>query len=523
MHNTARMHSAIGFESVPADHGVVPLPDGGHPEILRPGLNCWRISHANQVAFMTNADYFDRLARSLECANRRIVVIGWHLDAQLVLSPRSPGPEGRPLAEFIDWLAERRPGLQIYFLLWDRTIFYGGNRLSADALADLSARRTNVHFHYAPAPFVSSHHAKLIVIDDSLAFIGGIDLAGDRWDPEEHLPSDPARLTPAGESYGPIHDLQAAVAGPAAKSLGDYASGRWADCTGQILPPIEEGSWNCPAWPASLPIDFEDIVTGIARTEPDAPTGAIREIEALNKDALTAARRWIYLEAQYLTAEAIGDQLAARLEEEDGPEVVIVVTRTSHGYVEQFAMGNNRDRLLRRLQAADRFRRLRVYYPTGCDGVTKAEVKIHTKLVLIDDRLIRIGSSNLNNRSMAVDTECDIAFEAVNAQQRRRIRELRDRLIGCQLHVAPQLVAEAFEATSSLIEVIDRLNDAAYLEPLEVSLTDGPTEPMPGTALLDPNEPLTLGRLWSELGLGGTQPGQQFCGGEGQTAEEKGN
>ncbi len=489
-------------------------------EILAEGRNCWRIAEAARAALVTNADYFRLLAQSLKRARRKIMLIGWHLDASLRLDPRSEGPEGRPLKEFLAALLDERPDLDIRFLLWDRTIFYGGNRLSASALAELGARYPGFRHHFAPAPFVSSHHAKLVVIDDGLAFIGGIDLAGDRWDPADHPISQPERITPTGEIYGPIHDLQMLVTGPAAKALADHAALRWTAATGESPPRVES---PCSAWPMDLEADFVAMPAGIARTEPENPHGPVREVEALNHDALASARHSIYLEAQYLTAEAIGDSLIRRLEEANGPEIVIVVTQTSHGYLEQFAMGNNRDRLLRRLRAADRWRRLRVYYPTACDGTNRAEVKVHSKLMVIDDRLIRVGSSNLNNRSMAVDTECDLVFEAANPTHRERIRAIRDRLIAGQLHLPADVVTATLRRNPSLIAAMTSLNAAGYLQPLEAPRDEGPSEPIPGTALLDPSEPLTLGRLWSEIGLGGMNPLAEFGSGQQQTAEDEGD
>jgi phosphatidylserine/phosphatidylglycerophosphate/cardiolipin synthase-like enzyme len=489
-----------------------PPEAGGTPTaILAAGRNCWRLSRAERAALLTNAHYFRTLADGLKRARHRILLLGWDLEAALALDPHGDGPEALPLADFLRHLLRTRPGLEIRFLLWDRTVFYGGNRRSAAALAALGAEFPRFRHRFLPAPVLCSHHAKLVAIDDSLAFVGGIDLAGDRWDRADHPPSHPERVTPAGEAYGPIHDLQMAVSGPVAADLADYAAQRWAAATGEA--PAALGP-DRAEWPEDLAADLTDVPAGIARTEP----GVAREVEALNHDAIAAARHCIYLEAQYLTAESIGDGLVRRLAAPDGPEIVIVVTRTSHGYLEQFAMGNNRDRLLRRLAAADRQGRLRVYYPTTIEGEARAEVKIHAKLVVIDDRLLRVGSSNLNNRSLSVDTECDLAFEAATAGDRARIRAIRNRLIAEQLHCPVDTVAAAFRRHRSLIAVIDALN-RGHLQPLDVSVEAGPHAPMPGTALLDPAEPLSFGRLWSELGLGGTEALAQLGAGEQQAAD----
>ena len=44
---------------------------------------------------------------------------------------------------------------------------------------------------------------------------------------------------------------------------------------------------------------------------------------------------------------------------------------------------------------------------------------VHAKMTIIDDKLLRIGSSNLNNRSMGLDSECDLTIEVREDDGRR--------------------------------------------------------------------------------------------------------
>ena len=117
----------------------------------------------------------------------------------------------------------------------------------------------------------------------------------------------------------------------------------------------------------------------------------------------------MYLENQYLSSAAIGDALAARLQEKDGPEIIMVLPQETSEWLEQVSMAVLRSRLLKRLRAADRFGRLHVYYPVLEDE--NIQMRVHSKVCFIDDRLLRVGSANLNNRSMGLDTECDLAIE----------------------------------------------------------------------------------------------------------------
>ena len=135
------------------------------------------------------------------------------------------------------------------------------------------------------------------------------------------------------------------------------------------------------------------------------------------------------IEAQYLTAASIGEILAERLVEPDGPEIVVIMTRSSHGAMEHLVMGENRDRLIRKLRSVDRHGRLRIFYPAVPGRVLECEVHIHAKLIIVDDVFLRVGSSNLNNRSMGLDTECDLAIEGLDPRTRATIAQLRDRLV----------------------------------------------------------------------------------------------
>ena len=135
----------------------------------------------------------------------------------------------------------------------------------------------------------------------------------------------------------------------------------------------------------------------------------VREVEALNLAAIAAARHTIYLENQYLAARRLVDALAARLREADGPEIVIVLPRRGNNPLERETMDSARHRLIQVLWAADDHRRLGVYWPVTDGG---APIYVHSKVMVVDDRLLRVGSSNLNNRSMGFDSECDVAIEA---------------------------------------------------------------------------------------------------------------
>jgi phosphatidylserine/phosphatidylglycerophosphate/cardiolipin synthase-like enzyme len=461
--------------------------------ILKPGRNCWRVCAASRVAFMVDgAEYFRILRAALLEAETSILITGWDFDPNIRLDPIDYPDES--LGALLAALTDARPSLRVRILIWGFSTFYGANHQAAISFGEpWHAPLPRVDFAFDDAhPIGSSHHEKIVCIDDSAAFVGGIDLTAERWDTPEHDLMDPRRCEYDGKPYLPVHDLQMAVDGDAARAIGYLMRTRWQAATGEHVDPAPRE--NDP-WPETLVPAIRDTRVGIARTR--AAYGedpGTREVEALNIDALRSARKTIYLETQYLTAQSVGDVLAMRLEEPDGPEVVVVVTKESEGLVEQFAMGSNRDRLFRRLKAADRHGRFRAYYAVvpSPDGGTNA-IGIHSKLVIVDDRFVRIGSSNLNNRSMGVDSECDIAIEAIRETERDAIRALRDSLLAEHADVDVETLARAIEEKGSVLAALDAIQTGGRrLHPCRIDVESGEDEPIPGTAILDPIEPINF-------------------------------
>src|SRR5690606_26727620 len=93
------------------------------------------------------------------------------------------------------------------------------------------------------------------------------------------------------------------------------------------------------AWPEELRPDLTKARVAISRTYPATPSSAgVREVEALYLDMIRAARRYIYIENQYFSSHKIAAALAASLQAPVGPEIVLVVRRLSHGWLEELVM-----------------------------------------------------------------------------------------------------------------------------------------------------------------------------------------
>lgn len=482
-------------KSVQFHHAVHAKPDvdADDDTLLRPGITCWRLERAHRLAPIVDAaDYFKFVRNSLLQARHSVLFIGWEFDTRIQLDPGAPRSEGpQKLGPFLSSLIDRRPGLCIRVLQWNLGLI--GTLVHGSTSRYFYNWMSRKRFQYrldSKHPVGATHHQKIIVIDDALAFCGGIDMTDDRWDTRDHRDDDPLRVHPSGNAYGAFHDATMAVDGPAAAALGELARDRWHRATNERIEasPPSEGN----LWPAGLEPRLRNVDVGIARTEPAYQGNAgIREIEMLHLAAIATARSIIYIEGQYFAARCVGEAIAARLREENGPEVIVINSEQARGFVEEKVMGRARQRLLSLIGAADTHDRFRIYRPVTQQG---APIYVHAKILVIDDRLLRIGSANFNNRSMGFDTECDLAIEAsVSASDcstvAENIRTFRDELLAEHLDIECDTLRKTLERNGgSFVAAIETLrrDEARSLVPLTMPPPDA--TPLNESELLDPEQ-----------------------------------
>ncbi len=470
--------------------------------IFEEGRNCYRAVRTARAALIVDAaDYFKAFKQAAERATRSIVILGWDFDTRTRLTC-DPVPSGAPdtMGEFLNYLVRRRRTLRVHVLNWDYPMVFGTDREFLPLLWNFSWKPLRrVHLRYDNThPAGGSHHQKIVVIDDAIGFSGGLDLTSRRWDTCEHKANDPRRMS-GDDPYPPFHDVMAAVDGEAAKVLARIARERWRLATGEKLRPVRNVASD--PWPPELKPDLTDVLVGISRTVPQTEEmPAVREVEALFLDMIARAGRYIYIENQYFTSHKIADALAARLAEPDGPQIVLVVRLLSHGWLEEHTMEVLRTQNIKKLIAADRSNRFRVYYPFVPELKEGTCVDIHSKVLAVDDEWLRIGSANICNRSMGLDTECDLTFEAGGeARTAGAIRDFRDRLLGEHLGKDPAEVQRQFERTGTLHAAIAALQgEGRTLKRLE-ELPEWSEAVISAASVADPEELVSLDRLIKEF------------------------
>lgn len=480
--------------------------------LLKPDHNVWRVARAQRAAMLVDgANYFAAVRSALIKAERSILIAGWDIHSRTKLvGPSGRADDGYPetFAEFLVALVTKKPELVVRLLLWDFSVLYAAERDPFPTATLQWATPANIRFCLDDCvPVGSSQHQKLVAIDDRVAFSGGLDLTVRRWDTNAHAVDDPNRVDPAGKPYGPFHDVQMVVDGAAAETLGDLLRSRWA-CAALEKVPLAKGEGD--PWPDGVTPDFTDTDIGIARTEPrfDGREEA-REVERLFFDAIDAAERSIYIENQFLTALPVAQRLAERLRENPELEVLIVSPQTHVSWLEAQSMRVGRARFTTLLQEFIG-ERVALMHPEVEAGGHSLNTMVHAKVMIVDDRILRIGSANLNNRSMGTDTECDLVIVADGDEQRASICRLRNTLIGDHCGADAAEVAQALEALDgSLVRVARSLKRNGHrLAPI----TDDPVPSEAFTLLqnvADPEQPIGAEEFVSNM-FGGYVPARNF-------------
>lgn len=436
--------------------------------ILVAGETCWRVGPTRNTAFLIdNEAYYAALSEALESAKRSIWILGWAFDPRTRLAPdgregpRDPDEIGQVLIR----LADGKPDLDVRVLIWKSALSINGSHALFEHRARKAFHGTRVSYREdGRTPFGACHHQKVVVIDEEIGFCGGGDIAVNRWDSVGHLHADPRRILPHRARHAPRHDVMVRVEGAGAATLGELFRARWTLAVGEGLPASSSGPSGLDRAPRPEP----SSMIAVARTQPASGESAtVQEILALRLAAIAAARQTIYLENQYLTSHLIAEALVRRLEEPDGPEVVLVLAARSPSWFDRLTMDPARAPLIHRLRSADHHDRFRAYAPISPGGEA---IIVHSKLDIFDDRLACVGSANLNNRSEGFDTECAIAIDGAEAEGQGKIIRFRDQLFAHFLGVSEAAFTAARQRSTGLIAAIEEMNGAGRLRPIDVKV-----------------------------------------------------
>ena len=354
----------------------------------------------NSVEILVDGrDAFAAMLRVIERARRTVHIAGWHATPDFAMTR---GDGSTTVAAALRTAAERA---QVRVLLW------GGAQVPVIRPTRSDARRARDGFASIPGVRAAldeheylqhCHHEKLVIVDDRVAFVGGLDLTdltNDRWDTTGHQP----------RPHLGWHDAAVRVEGPVVGDVAAHFAARWTEVTSEALP--------APERPAPTGTQEVRFVRTVPEKIYDFLPGGEFSILAEYRRALASARRLVYLENQFLWAPEIVDILEDKLLRPPSPDFRMILLLPSNP-------SSGRDTTLgqlSRLVQADRGRRLlpATLQPMAGDS---PGTYVHAKVGIVDDHWLTIGSANLNAHSLFNDTEANLVFGDPELVRRTRLQ-----------------------------------------------------------------------------------------------------
>ncbi|WP_199442518.1 phospholipase D-like domain-containing protein [Umezawaea beigongshangensis] len=343
-----------------------------------------------------------QIQEAIENARSHVHIANWHASPDFRLSREAGAPT---LRELLAATAERVP---VRLLLWAGPpvpMFQPTRGGTKDARAEfekdsrvrcvLDARERTLH----------CHHEKIVVVDDEIAFVGGIDftaLEGDRHDHRQHAPDRPLGW----------HDLATRLEGPVVADVAQHFRQRWVEVSDER--DLPEPRTPAPAGPSRVQL----VRTVPEKTYDFAPRGEFSILDSYLR-ALRSARRLVYLENQFLWSPEVTEVLLDKLRNpptEDFRLVLVLPRKPSNG------ADTTRGQLGRLLAAEGGEHLIVAVTLTAHDGDDSAPVYVHAKLGIVDDEWMTIGSANLNEHSLFNDTEVNVVTDDADLIRRTRLR-----------------------------------------------------------------------------------------------------
>nr|XP_043629178.1 phospholipase D zeta 1 isoform X2 [Erigeron canadensis] len=156
--------------------------------------------------FVDGRAAFEAIALAIEGAKSEIFMCGWWLCPELYLRRPFQAHASSRLDALLE--AKAKQGVQIYILMY-KELALALKINSVYSKKKLVAIHENVRVlrfpdHFSSGVYLWSHHEKLVIVDNHVCFIGGLDLCFGRYDSYEHkVGDDPAMFWPGKDYYNP--------------------------------------------------------------------------------------------------------------------------------------------------------------------------------------------------------------------------------------------------------------------------------------------------------------------------------
>jgi phospholipase D1/2 len=431
------------------------------------------INNSTSNWFINGKEFFDGLLPAIHAAKQHIFLGGWYFSPGLYLKRNPPDPESQLDKVLVKKASQ---GIRIYIIIWS------GNQLAYHLDAKqvrnyLNGLHPNIRAvtHPLVMPMSWSHHQKFVVVDEDIAFLGGIDLAYNRYDDNRYLLTDPDEVNFPGRDYTnfskfsecnqlpnepptnsvdrtvsrtPWHDIAVCVEGQAARDVAFNFIQKWNHIVKSankkerefLMPKSQKEKQHLFLDKES---NYQDCTVQVIRSACDWSFGieeVERSIEKAYLYAIQLAQHLIYIENQYFISgidqnkpknrilKALYERVKIAIQKQEQFKIIVVLPVHPAGdptsypirYIMKYTYEsiNRPGSLIYRLKAefpgVDLSKYLGFYALRNwgmLNGIPVTEqIYVHAKLMIVDDRVVIVGSANINDRSMLGSHDSEIGL-----------------------------------------------------------------------------------------------------------------
>jgi phosphatidylserine/phosphatidylglycerophosphate/cardiolipin synthase-like enzyme len=379
----------------------------GQRDALEPPAGGWAVTDVpprpgNAIEILIDgAQALPAIAQALRSATSQVHLTGWHFSPDFALER-----DGEPLV-LRNLLGELADRVDVRVLVWAGAPLplFRPSRAEVRKMRDRLVGDTRIQCALdAKERPMHCHHEKTIVVDDRVAFVGGIDLtseSGDRYDWNHH---------PSRADVG-WHDACARIEGPAVADVAEHFHMRWREVTGETLEAVSRPE-------AAGGVELQIVRTIPERIYDATPKGDFGILESYLR-ALKAAQRFVYIENQFLWSPEIEAVLQDKIANPPSPDFRVVLVLPAKPNT---GSDDTRGMLACLIEADDDRGRVLACTLYARTGKIADPVYIHAKIAIVDDEWLTLGSANLNEHSLFNDTEMNVVTHDPDLARQTRLR-----------------------------------------------------------------------------------------------------
>lgn len=342
--------------------------------------------------------------------------------------------------------AKHNGGVKVRILLWD--IPGIPHSVVSPSVFDLRVRLAGktgifeVMYQPHPTSTIGSWHQKTLIIDDSIAFIGGMNAKENDWDTADHTVYDQRRNPHEMKAsrrkekqrklelpdFPPRQDYMTIVIGEAVADVQANFVERWNHCIDQKCDYYQHATKLPRPQPSA---GFSTVPAQVSRTMPHYPPSPTGEngIYVTYQNAIRRAKNYVYIEDQYFRSQALASDIALACKKNRKLRVIVVTPPDYPSKLEQDEkwkvawpssywtaktcatiqkVVRNFCLFYLQVSAKDKSGKLR-YYP----------IDLHAKIMIVDDLWYTIGSCNINDRGFQTEGEINVSVSHESAKDLR--------------------------------------------------------------------------------------------------------